>query len=144
MNLLIPLVIGALSAAGVYLVLRQNVLKLVVGLGLLSHATNLLILAGGWGWAQEGPAFPKEVPIIVAEEGAEHPHADAISKIHPALDEETTQAMLKKYRDPLPQALVLTAIVISFAVTAFQLVLALRIFREMGIVNIRDLRRQQG
>lgn len=46
--------------------------------------------------------------------------------------------------DPLPQALILTAIVISFGTTAFLLVLALRSFREMKVVNVDEIRSQRG
>ncbi|MEQ2527144.1 Na(+)/H(+) antiporter subunit C [Robertmurraya yapensis] len=48
------------------------------------------------------------------------------------------------YTDPLPQALILTAIVISFGVTAFFLVLAYRAYKELGTDNIEKMRGNRG
>lgn len=48
------------------------------------------------------------------------------------------------YTDPLPQALILTAIVISFGVTAFFLVLAYRAYKELGTDNIEQMRGTEG
>jgi multicomponent Na+:H+ antiporter subunit C len=46
----------------------------------------------------------------------------------------------ENYTDPLPQALILTAIVISFGVTAFFLVLAYRTYQELGTDNVEEMR----
>lgn len=111
MTLLLAAVIGALYAAGLYLVMRRNLVKLVLGLGLLTHAANLLIFT--MGRLTRGAA-----PIIA--QGAERlspPHAD-----------------------PVPQALVLTAIVISFGVQAFAIVLVKRVYRETGTDDLDALR----
>jgi multicomponent K+:H+ antiporter subunit C len=96
MELVVALGIAALTASGVWLVLRPRTFQVIVGLSLLSYAVNLFILAMGW---VRGGA-----PAFVAA-GA---HAD------PA-----------RFADPLPQALVLTAIVIGFATTALFLVVLL-------------------
>lgn len=111
MTLLLAAVIGVLYAAGLYLVMRRNLVKLVLGLGLLTHAANLLIFT--MGRLTRGAA-----PIIA--QGAERlapPHAD-----------------------PVPQALVLTAIVISFGVQAFAIVLVKRAYRETGTDDLDALR----
>ncbi|MDQ0216544.1 multicomponent Na+:H+ antiporter subunit C [Oikeobacillus pervagus] len=50
----------------------------------------------------------------------------------------------KAYVDPLPQALILTAIVISFGVTAFFLVLAYRAYQELGTDNVEEMRGNEG
>ncbi|MBF0841831.1 MULTISPECIES: Na+/H+ antiporter Mnh1 subunit C [Mammaliicoccus] len=50
------------------------------------------------------------------------------------------EAGIKSYVDPLPQALILTAIVISFAVTAFFLVLAFRSYKELGTDNLEEMK----
>jgi multicomponent K+:H+ antiporter subunit C len=99
MEALISLIIGVLTACGVYLALRGRTFPVVLGLTLLSYAANLFLLAMG--------RLTIGAPPIITE---------------------TSVA----YADPLPQALVLTAIVISFAMTAFVIVLALKTFKEMG------------
>lgn len=99
MTTLLALLVGILYAAGVYMLLRRSIVKLILGLVLLSHAANLLIFTAG---GSRGAA-----PFIPA--GAERAAAVA---------------------DPLPQALILTAIVISFGVTAFALVLVYCTYRE--------------
>jgi multicomponent K+:H+ antiporter subunit C len=97
MEIVMAAAIGILTAAGVYLLLRPRSFEIVVGLTLLSYAINLLIFAMG------RPAVNR-APIL----------------------EPPQLANLVTHADPLPQALVLTAIVISFAMTALLLVLAVR------------------
>ncbi len=92
MELVFALVIGALTASGVYLLLRARTFPVVVGLTLISYGVNLFLFSSG-------RLATGAQPII---SGAD------------------------SYTDPLPQALVLTAIVIGFAMTAFVVVLALR------------------
>lgn len=92
MAALYAVTIGILTACGIYLLLRERVFTVVLGMTLLSYAVNLFLL--GMGRLSIG-----QPPVIVP--GA-------------------------SYADPLPQALVLTAIVIAFGMTAFAVVLALR------------------
>ena len=94
-ELVIAAAIGVLTSCGVWLVLRPRTFQVMIGLSLLSYAVNLFIVA--MGRLRVGAA-----PII--EAGAKT-----------AAD----------YADPLPQALVLTAIVIGFATTALLLVVLL-------------------
>lgn len=98
MELLYALVLGILTTAGVYLLLRARTFPVVVGLTLLSYAVNYFLFA-------MGRLNTGQPPIIGSAE---------------------------TYTDPLPQALVLTAIVIGFAMTAFSLVLALRKRADTG------------
>jgi multicomponent Na+:H+ antiporter subunit C len=84
---------GGLFATGTYLVLQRALTRIVIGLALLGHGANLLLLVAG---GRAGPA-----PLV----GDDPPRA---------------------YSDPLPQALALTAIVITFGVIAFLLALAYR------------------
>lgn len=91
--------IGALSAAGIYLILRGRSFPVIIGLTLLSYAVNVFLLA-------MGRLTIDRPPIITSG--------------------------VTDYTDPLPQALVLTAIVISFGMTALIVVLALRGFLETG------------
>lgn len=98
MNALIALIIGVLTAAGVFLLLRAQTYPVVLGLTLMSYAVNLFLFVMG--------RLVTGAPPIAGQPG---PSAD-----------------------PLPQALVLTAIVISFAMTAFVIVLALKARAELG------------
>ncbi len=97
MAALLAIGIGLLTATGAYLVLRARAFAVILGLTLLSYAVNLFIFVMG------------RVAI------------DRVPIVRPGL--ETT---VQSYSDPLPQALVLTAIVISFALTAVLLVIAVR------------------
>jgi multicomponent K+:H+ antiporter subunit C len=92
MELLFALVIGALTASGVYLLLRARTFPVVMGLTMLSYGVNLFLFA-------TGRLATGQQPVI---------------------------GTAASYSDPLPQALVLTAIVIGFAMTAFLVVLSLR------------------
>ena len=96
MELILALGIGVLAGSGVWLLLRPRTFQVIIGLSLLSYAVNLFIFV--MGWVREGAA-----PIVQA--GAPVDFA--------------------RFADPLPQALVLTAIVISFATTALLLVVLL-------------------
>lgn len=99
MALLVALCIAVLTGTGVWLLLRPRSFDVVLGLTLLSYAVNVFIL--GMGRLTVGRA----------------PMVEAVAS-------QASAAMA--VADPLPQALVLTAIVISFAMTALLLVLALR------------------
>jgi len=99
MELMIAVGVGALTTAGVYLVLRAYTFAVVLGLTLLSYAVNLFLFASG-GLKVGAP------PRISGDASA--------------------------YAEPLAQALVLTAIVIAFAMTALMVALALRAYAESG------------
>ncbi|RUT32580.1 Na+/H+ antiporter subunit C [Arsenicitalea aurantiaca] len=95
MELILSIAIGTLTASGVWLLLRPRTFQVIIGLSLLSYAVNLFIF--GMGRLRMDAA-----PIL---EGAGSDPAN--------------------YADPVPQALVLTAIVIGFAMTALFLVVLL-------------------
>ena len=97
MELAMASAIGILTACGVYLLLRARSFDVILGLTLLSYATNLLIFSGGRLVAGRPPVLRDGVATTLAH-----------------------------YADPLPQALVLTAIVIAFAMTAVSIVVAIR------------------
>ena len=96
MEIVFALAIGVMTSAGVWLLLRPRTFQVIMGLLLLSYAVNLLIF--GMGRLRVGAA-----PLIDPLQGSQ----------------------LALYADPLPQALVLTAIVIGFATTALFLVVLL-------------------
>jgi multicomponent Na+:H+ antiporter subunit C len=97
-NLTLALLIGVLYTMGTYLLLQRTLTRVVIGLGLLSHGANLLLLQAG-GAAGGVPLIGKPGGLAGLEGGT---------------------------ADPLPQAMVLTAIVITFGVSAFLLALAFR------------------
>ena len=111
MEVVISVGIGVLVAAGVWLVLRPRTFQVLIGLTLLSYATNLFIFSVG------SLSLDKE-PVV-----------------RPGLP-----ANLENYTDPIPQSLVLTAIVIGFATTALFLVvlLALRGLTDSDHVDGRE------
>lgn len=94
MELVLALGIGVLSAAGIWLILRPRTFQVVLGLSLLSYATNLFIFAMGRLTVGAPPVLTSGPDIVSVD-------------------------------DPVPQALVLTAVVISFALTALFLVVLL-------------------
>jgi multicomponent Na+:H+ antiporter subunit C len=108
---LLALVIGGLYAAGLYLMMRRNLVKLIIGLVLLSNGANLLIftMAG-------------------------------LTRAHPPLIPRGASRLLDPSADPLPQALILTAIVIGFGVIAFLLVLVHRTAQAVGTDDLDAVR----
>lgn len=102
--------VGATVAAGVYLALSRSLLRCVIGLSLLGTAANLIVFASG----RVGSSTP---PVILP--GA---------------------AVLEDAGNPLPQALVLTAIVIGFSLTCFSLLLVLALKQQTGLSDSHALR----
>lgn len=96
MELILALAIGILGGSGVWLLMRPRTFQLIIGLSLLSYSVNLFIFSMG--------RFPIGAPPIL---------------------EPGTSGDPAIYADPLPQSLVLTAIVIGFATTALFLVVML-------------------
>lgn len=97
MELILAVTSGALFAASFFLMMRRNLLRFVVGLIVLGNAANLLIFTVGRLTRERPPVIPYDANVPVAP-----------------------------YANPLPQALILTAIVISFGLLAFALVLVYR------------------
>jgi multicomponent Na+:H+ antiporter subunit C len=100
MELLLAIIAGVLYASGMYLMLRRRLAQLIIGLSLLSNGANMLILAAA--------GVTRAKPPIITE----------------------TSATTDQFADPVPQALILTAIVIGFGVLAFSLVLAHRVHQS--------------
>ena len=98
-GLLVALLVGSLFAAGTFLLLRRDPIRLILGLSLLSYGINVLLFSAS--------TMRRGLPPIVA-------------------DKATFAGEIAEFVDPLPQALILTAIVISFGVTAFLVVLVNR------------------
>lgn len=110
MEVILAFVIGSLYAMGVFMVLRRNIIKLVIGFILLSHASNLLIFT-------VSRLVRGKAPII----------AEGAVRIEEVV------------ADPVPQALILTAIVISFGITAFAIVLIKRTYQTVGSEDLNKM-----
>lgn len=109
MLLIFAITAGVIFACGVYLMLRRSIVRLIIGLSLLTYAVNLLIFA-------EGDLSRRAAPI-----------ADAVP--------------VETMADPLPQALILTAIVISFGLLAFSLALGYRASQAAMTDNVNAMQR---
>lgn len=114
MELLLAGVTGVLYATGIYLMLRRRLGQLIVGIGLLTNATNLLIFTAG-----------------------------GLTRARPPVVPEGQLDLARPYAEPVPQALILTAIVIGFGVLAFTLVLAHRVHESLGTDDVDEVAREE-
>ncbi|RRO12791.1 Na(+)/H(+) antiporter subunit C [Saccharopolyspora rhizosphaerae] len=104
-NLTIAVVIAVLYSVGFYLLMQRSLMRILLGIVVLGHGSNLLLQIAG------GP--PGRAPML-------------------------TTARPEEMTDPLPQAMALTAIVITFALTTFLLALAYRSWSLLGHDEVRD------
>lgn len=107
---LLALTVWVTVSAGVYLALSKDVFRCVIGLGVLGSAVNLVVFASG----RIDVTDPAVIPL--------------------------GETVLRDASNPLPQALVLTAIVIGFALICFSLALALRLIQSGGTDDVLELR----
>ncbi|HLR00892.1 MAG TPA: Na+/H+ antiporter subunit C [Sphingobacterium sp.] len=110
MELVLVVLIGILYATGIFLILRRSMVKLLLGIALLGNGTNILIFLLG-----------------------------NIVKGSPPIIGENVNILREIYADPVPQALILTAIVISFGLTAFAIVLLHRVYAFLDSDDLDDL-----
>ena len=110
MEIILAILVGILYTAGVYMVLRRSILKFIIGLIFLSNATNLLVFLSS-GITAGKPAF---------------------------VDASTSDAA--SLSDPLPQALVLTAIVIGFGIVVFTMALKYKFYETTGTDDLDQLK----
>ncbi|WP_099158578.1 Na(+)/H(+) antiporter subunit C [Virgibacillus ndiopensis] len=113
MEIIISILAGILFATAIYNLLQKQILRIIIGTVLLSHGAHLFILTMG-GLKDRKP------PILI----------DGIHEI-------------EKYVDPLPQALILTSIVISFGITSLLLVLTYRTINENKTDDMAQLRGEE-
>ena len=111
MEPVLAIVVGGLYSAGFYLMLRRSIVKVIIGLALLSNAANLLIFTAGGLTRTRAPLVP---------EGDLRP--------------------MPPFADALPQAVILTAIVIGFGVLAFAMVLAYRAYQTVGTDDLDNMK----
>jgi multicomponent Na+:H+ antiporter subunit C len=110
MELLLAIVVGVLYATGLFLMLRRRLAQLIIGLSLMSHGTNILIFTSA-----------------------------GLTRSHPPIIPEGSVTAPAVFADPVPQALILTAIVIGFGVVAFTLVLSHRVQVASGSDDIDSI-----
>jgi multicomponent Na+:H+ antiporter subunit C len=103
MEVFLAILVGVLFAGGIYCLLRRSVIRLIIGMILVSQGANLLVFVSA-----------------------------GIQKGEPPVIEAAAQTLEQPYADPLPQALVLTAIVIGFGFIAFALSLVYRAHKDLG------------
>jgi multicomponent Na+:H+ antiporter subunit C len=111
MEIVLAIVVGILYTTGVYLMLRRSILKFIIGLIFMSNATNLLVFLSA-GLVPGSPVFINGKKI-------------------------NTEVMA----DPLPQALVLTAIVIGLGIVVFTLALKYKFFELTGTDDLDQLKK---
>jgi len=111
MEIILAIVVGVLYTVGVYLMLRRSILKFIIGLIFMSNATNLLVFLSA-GLVPGSPVFVKG-------------------------DDAGAGVMA----DPLPQALVLTAIVIGLGIVVFTLALKYKFFELTGTDDLDQLKK---
>jgi len=114
MEILLAIMTGVLYAAGTYMILRRSIVKLIIGVILLGNGVNLLIFLLGRITKGKPPIIPEELK-----------HFSDI------------------YADPVPQALILTSIVISFGLQAFAIILVKRAYKvlktdDLDMLNTLD------
>lgn len=114
MSLVVAVTVGTLFAMGTYLLLRDSVVQVIWGVAIITQAVNVFLISMGGIRSGQG----EHVPILPAADEV-GPNSTAVSA------------------DPVVQALVLTAIVISFGMTAFVLVLAYRAYQENESMDLR-------
>ena len=111
METLLAIICGVLTTCGIFCLLQRSLVKVVIGIMLLGQAANLIIFS-----------------------------AAGLTASRPALIPEGQKLMTGEYADPLPQAIVLTAIVIGFGFTAFLLALIHRAYRTLNTDDIEQLK----
>ncbi|MCH6235640.1 Na+/H+ antiporter subunit C [Cognataquiflexum rubidum] len=110
MEILLIIIIGLLHAGGLYMLLRRSMFKMIIGLILLGNGANLLIFLLG-----------------------------RLVKGHPPVIEDGMKVFADIYADPVPQALVLTAIVIGFGLQSFAIILIKRVYNVLHTDDLDEL-----
>jgi len=148
METVLTVVVGLFFAASIYLILSRQLVRVLLGVSILGNAVNLLIFTSGRlteaappVLSADGSGGPQSArtaqTIRQAETAAAAPDATgaaALDTVRAAADAAGAAA------NPLPQALILTAIVIAFAIFAFLLVLTFRAYQILGTDDMNEMR----
>lgn len=137
MESVFALVVGMFFATAIYLMLSKNIIRILLGVSVFGNAVNLFIFTAG--------RLTAAAPPILAPDGARPADPALVSGIAPVAPQggaavETAAEAIAGVANPLPQALILTAIVISFSIFAFLLVLAYRAFEVLETDEVDAMR----
>jgi len=111
MEVALAAIVGLFFAAAIYLMLSKRIIRMLLGIALFGNAVNLLIFTAGRIASEVAPIIPERLSVAAGATA-----------------------------NPLPQALILTAIVISFSFFAFLLVLAFRAYQDLGYDDTDGMR----
>ncbi|MFP4047887.1 MAG: NADH-quinone oxidoreductase subunit K [Bacteroidales bacterium] len=114
MEVILAIVTGVLYTAGVYLLLRRSLMKLILGIIFFSNATNLLIFLSA-GLTSGEPPFLKEGEIVLTDQ----------------------------FADPIPQAIIITSLVIAFGIIVFTLVLKYKYYKKTGTYDTDQVKQTE-
>ncbi len=124
MGIAIYLLATSVLLAGLYAVVaKKNIIKIIVGILIIDYAVNLLLVLVGFR-AGASPEAPGTAPILAAGESSAELARTAV--------------------DPLPQAMVLTSIVIGLGITALMVALAIRLYEKYGTFDMYKVRKLRG
>ncbi|HNS31885.1 MAG TPA: sodium:proton antiporter [bacterium] len=116
--MIIYLLVAIVFFVGLYgIVAKKNIIKIIVGINIVGYAVNLLFILLGYKWNGIAPVMTRKIEL---------------------------SEFYKYSVDPLPQALVLTSIVIDLAFLAFLAALAIRLYEKYGTFDIDKIRRLKG
>lgn len=110
MQIFLALLVGLLYTTGIYLMLSRSFVKLIIGLVMMGNGSNLFLLV-----------------------------ISRLTRGNPALIAEGLTEPIGQFADPLPQALILTAIVIGFGIQAFAIILLKRVYATVKTSDLDDL-----
>ncbi|MDN2566366.1 Na+/H+ antiporter subunit C [Aquibium sp. A9E412] len=111
METVLSVLVGLFFAAAIYLMLSKHIIRIMLGVVLFGNAVNLTLFTAGRVVSEVPPIIPEALPVP--------PELTA---------------------NPLPQALILTAIVIAFSIFAFLMVLTFRAYQELGTDDAEGMR----
>lgn len=110
MDVILAIVVGLLYAISLFLILQKGLVRIIIGIIILGHASNLFL-------------------FVISR----------LTRGNPPIVPEGMIAVPEPFADPLPQALILTAIVIGFGIQAFGIVLLQRVYRVTGTSVVAEL-----
>ena len=110
MEIIMAILVGVLYSAGVYMLLRRSILKFIIGIIFLSNATNLLVFLSA--------GLVGGLPVFL----------------------DGMEGRMENFADPLPQALVLTAVVIGLGIVVYLLAIKYRLFNETGTDDLDQIK----
>lgn len=114
METLWSIVVGIMLGVGIYLMMERHIVRFIFGLMIVSNAVNLGIFVAG-----------------------------RLTKGNPPLISENSRQLAEGFANPLPQALILTAIVIGFGLLLFTMILAYRAYCEIGTADLDQYRESE-